>query len=59
LVGNVLGGWEFRFVQIKDLVLFGAQKGAKMRKLLINLKNLLLMNHWPECIAILYGESVK
>jgi len=25
LAGNMLGGWEFRFVQIKGLALFGAQ----------------------------------
>jgi len=29
LVGIMLGGWGFRFVQIKGLASFGVQKGAK------------------------------
>jgi len=32
------GKKEFRFVQIKGLAPFGAQKGGKIRKILINLK---------------------
>jgi len=27
MAGNMLGGWGFRFVQIKGLAPFGAQKG--------------------------------
>jgi len=34
----MLGGWEFRFVQIKGLAPFGAQLGDKIRKVLINLQ---------------------
>jgi len=29
LAGNMLGGWGFRFIQIKGLAPFGAQYGAK------------------------------
>jgi len=36
LAGNMLGGWGFRFVQIKGLAPFGAQYGGKIRKILIN-----------------------
>jgi len=29
LIGNMPGGWEFRFVQMKGLVPFAAKYGAK------------------------------
>jgi len=29
LVENMIWGWRFRFVQIKELAPFGAQQGAK------------------------------
>jgi len=37
LAGNMLGGWGFRFVQIKGLVPLGPIRG-KIRKILINLQ---------------------
>jgi len=46
----MLGGWGFRFVQIK-----GPNKGQNKEN--VN-KNLLLMNHWPECIDVWHGTSL-
>jgi len=32
LAGNMLGGWGFRFVQIKGLAPFGPNKGQNKKK---------------------------
>jgi len=45
----MLGGWEFRFVQIRGWSLLGPNKSQK--KECVN-KNLLLMNHWPNIVLI-------
>jgi len=45
----MLGGWEFRCVQIKVLAAFWGPIRGKIRTILINL---LPMNHWTEYIAI-------
>jgi len=38
LVGNMLGGWRFRFVQMKGLVPFWGPVRGRIRKILINLQ---------------------
>jgi len=38
LLGNMLGGWGFRFVHIKGLAPFEAQIRDKIRKKLISLQ---------------------
>jgi len=49
--------WEMgiQIVQIKGLAFLGLNNGQN-NKNLINFKNLLFMNHWPECIGIWYGS---
>jgi len=32
LIGNMVGGWGFRFIQIKGLTPFGAEYGTKSGK---------------------------
>jgi len=51
LVGNMLGKWGYRFVQIKELAPFGPNKG-KNKENFDDFKNPFLMNHQPECIDV-------
>jgi len=57
LVGNMLGGWGFRCVQIKGMAPFGSNKGQNKENFDKNLKFFLLMNHWPECIETSLGQG--
>jgi len=60
LVGRISRGWEFRFVQIKRA---GPLKGHLIRRKMGNfdkpLKIFLFMNHWPVCINIWHGSSLR
>jgi len=38
---------------------FSGPTTGKIRKILIYLKKLVLMNHWPECIDIWHGTSLE
>jgi len=51
----MLRGWGFRFVLNKGPSPLWSPIRGKIRKMLINLQKILLMNHWPECIDIWHG----
>jgi len=53
----MLKGWEFRSVPKRCWPLLGHKKGQN-KEILLKLKNLFLMNHWPECIDIWHGTSL-
>jgi len=55
LVGNMLGVWGIQICSNKGAGLCLGPIMGKIRKPLI--KNLLLRNHWPECIDVLQGCS--
>jgi len=58
-VGNMLGGWGFRFVQIMGLAPFGSSKGENKG----NFDKSSEMFFWPECIdkapRVMYGLTPR
>jgi len=51
-------GMEIQICSNKGAGPFWGPIRGKIRKILINLPNFLLMNHWLECIDIWHGSSL-
>jgi len=52
MVEMMPGKREFRLIKITGLAPYGTEKGQNKENFDKSLKNVLLTNHWPECIDI-------